>query len=98
VNISSTPEQRIYIADTPPTLESGGGGLVSTVHDYFRFCQMLLNEGTLDGRMVLSAKTVQWISSNHLPDHKTMRDVSLLRCCALHVASFYCCTLHVASF
>src|SRR3954469_16475872 len=32
-----------------PTMESGGGGLVSTTMDYARFCQMLLNGGTLDG-------------------------------------------------
>src|SRR5579862_5688726 len=32
-----------------PVIESGGGGLVSTTMDYARFCQMLLNGGTLDG-------------------------------------------------
>src|SRR5215813_4429940 len=33
----------------PPTLLSGGGGLVSTTYDYLRFCQMLLNKGQYDG-------------------------------------------------
>ncbi|HZZ36859.1 MAG TPA: serine hydrolase domain-containing protein, partial [Caulobacteraceae bacterium] len=33
----------------PPALEAGGGGLVSTAHDYMRFCRMLLHGGTLDG-------------------------------------------------
>jgi CubicO group peptidase (beta-lactamase class C family) len=35
----------------------GGGGLFSTAHDYARFCQMLLNSGTLDGRRYLNAGT-----------------------------------------
>src|SRR6516164_10806395 len=42
----------------PPMLESGGGGLVSTAHDYLRFCRMMLNGGTLDGVQILSPKTV----------------------------------------
>lgn len=46
--------------------QSGGGGLISTAGDYFRFCQMLLNGGQLDGRRLLSPKTVQLMTSNHL--------------------------------
>ena len=52
---------------TPPKLEAGGGGLVSTAHDYLRFCRMMLNGGTLDGVQILSPKTVQLFSLNHLP-------------------------------
>ncbi len=51
---------------TPPNLESGGGGLVSTAHDYMRFCRMMLNGGTLDGVQILSPKTVALFSLNHL--------------------------------
>lgn len=51
----------------PPKLEAGGGGLVSTAHDYMRFCRMMLNGGTLDGVQILSPKTVQLFSLNHLP-------------------------------
>ena len=40
----------------PPALESGGGGLVSTAHDYMRFCRMMLNRGTLDGVQILSPR------------------------------------------
>lgn len=47
--------------------KSGGGGLLSTIGDYFRFCQMLLNGGELDGERILSPKTVQLMSLNHLP-------------------------------
>ena len=50
----------------PPSLESGGGGLVSTVHDYMRFCRMMLHGGALDGVRILSPKTVALFSLNHL--------------------------------
>ncbi len=60
-----SPEGRIY---TEPTRNpSGGGGLVSTIGDYFRFGQMLLNGGELDGVRLLGRKTVEWMLQNHLP-------------------------------
>src|SRR5260370_2084188 len=62
---------------TPPKLESGGGGLVSTGHDYLRFCRMMLNGGTLDGVQILSPKTVALFSLNYLPDGREVADMSL---------------------
>jgi len=47
-------------------LESGGGGMVSTLDDYARFAQMILNGGTLDGKRYLSPKTVAYMGSNHI--------------------------------
>jgi len=47
-------------------MESGGGGLVSTAMDYARFCQMLLNGGTLDGNRVIGRTTLTFMASNHL--------------------------------
>ena len=47
---------------------SGGGGLYSTVHDYARFCQMLLNGGELDGVRLVSRKTVEMMSVNGIGD------------------------------
>ncbi len=44
---------------------SGGGGMLSTSRDYLRFCQMLLNEGILDGTRILSPKTIQLMTSDH---------------------------------
>ena len=41
------------------TLFSGGGGLISTAHDYWRFCEMLRRGGSLDGVRILGPKTVQ---------------------------------------
>ncbi len=46
----------------------GGGGLVSTAGDYFRFGQMLLNGGELEGVRLLGRKTVEWMLQNHLPE------------------------------
>jgi CubicO group peptidase (beta-lactamase class C family) len=61
---------------TPPKLESGGGGLVSTAHDYLRLCRMMLNGGTLDGVQILSPKTVALFSLNYLPDGREIVDMS----------------------
>ncbi len=52
---------------SPPTLLSGGGGLVSTAADYHRFTQMLLNGGQLDGVRLLGPRTVRYMTRNHLP-------------------------------
>jgi CubicO group peptidase (beta-lactamase class C family) len=52
---------------SPPRLAGGGGGLVSTLDDYARFAQMLLNRGTLDGVRILSPEAVALMSRNHLP-------------------------------
>ena len=49
-----------------PAMESGGGGLVSTAMDYARFCQALLDGGTLDGNRIIGRKTLALMASNHL--------------------------------
>jgi CubicO group peptidase (beta-lactamase class C family) len=45
---------------------SGGAGLLSTANDYARFLQMMLNGGILDGQRILSPKTVELMTANHL--------------------------------
>jgi CubicO group peptidase (beta-lactamase class C family) len=60
-----------------PRLESGGGGLVSTAHDYLRFCRMMLNGGALDGVQILSPKTVALFSLNYLPQGREIADMAL---------------------
>jgi CubicO group peptidase (beta-lactamase class C family) len=50
----------------PPKYLAGGQGLVSTAADYLRFAQMLLNGGELGGVRLLSRKTVEYMSSDHL--------------------------------
>jgi CubicO group peptidase (beta-lactamase class C family) len=50
----------------PQTYFSGGGGLCSTTEDYYRFCQMMLNGGTFNGARLLSRKSVELITQNHV--------------------------------
>ena len=59
--------EAIWDVTRPSRLFSGGGGLVSTAHDYLRFCQMLLNGGELDGVRVLAPQTVQQMTVASLP-------------------------------
>lgn len=47
--------------------QSGGGGLLSTAADYARFCQMLLNGGELGGVRIVSRKSIDLMTSDHLP-------------------------------
>ena len=49
-----------------PGMASGGGGMVSTAEDYYRFASMLANGGELDGKRVLSSAAVKLMTSNHL--------------------------------
>jgi CubicO group peptidase (beta-lactamase class C family) len=78
---SATPNGKVAKADDPgmhigqghylsgPQIaESAGAGLVSTATDYARFLQMLLNGGELDGIRILSPKTVELMTVNHLHD------------------------------
>ncbi|MEZ4672932.1 MAG: serine hydrolase domain-containing protein [Caldilineaceae bacterium] len=61
----------------PPVRLSGGGGLVSTVADYFRFAQMLLNKGQLDGVRILGRKTVELMTSNHMPNNSDLAGMGM---------------------
>lgn len=62
---------------TPPSFLAGGGGLVSTIGDYLRFCRMLTEGGELDGRRVLGRKTVELMATNHLPGGGELADFAL---------------------
>ena len=55
---------------------SGGGGLLSTMSDYYRFCSMLLNQGELEGTRIIGRKTLAFMASNHLPDNKDLTEMS----------------------
>jgi CubicO group peptidase (beta-lactamase class C family) len=50
-----------------PGMPSGGGGMVSTAEDYYRFAQMLADGGELNGTRILAPATVKLMTSNHLP-------------------------------
>ena len=51
----------------PARFESGGGGLLSTTADYDRFCRMLIGKGALEGVRIVSPKTLDLMTRNHLP-------------------------------
>ncbi len=63
-----------YSADYPyrgsRTYFSGGGGLSSTAEDYYRFCQMMLNGGQLNGVRLLSRKSVELMSHNRVGEKR----------------------------
>ena len=60
---------------TPPTVLSGGGGLISSAHDYFAFMTMLLNKGVLNSRRILSPRILDLMTMNHLPGHQDLEEV-----------------------
>ena len=51
----------------PPVFLSGGGGLVSTLEDYGRFCDMLRCGGAVDGQRIIGPRTLDLMTANHLP-------------------------------
>ncbi len=53
-----------------PANVSGGAGAVSTIDDVLSFARMLLGKGTLDGTRILSPRSVEWLSQNHLTDRQ----------------------------
>lgn len=70
------PAEKMTLADKagkdsgwahPRKFQSGGGGLASTLSDYNRFCRMLLNGGALDREQIISPKTLELMTANHLP-------------------------------
>ena len=63
--LQDDPEGSRY--HTRPTFFSGGGGMVGTIDDYYRFALMLRGKGELDGVRLLSRKTVEYMTMNHLP-------------------------------
>jgi len=66
---------RVLEVREPVALDMGGGGLVSTAADYARFCQVMLNGGVLDGKRLLSRKTVELMTSDHLGGIPSVNDL-----------------------
>lgn len=56
--------------DTKIAFESGGAGLVSTIEDYKKFAQMLLQNGSYEGRQYLAPKTVEFMTTARLLPHQ----------------------------
>jgi CubicO group peptidase (beta-lactamase class C family) len=64
-----TGKRSVWFPDVTqrPKFMGGGGGLVSTAHDYARICLMFYNGGILDGVRLVSRKTVEQMTSNNIP-------------------------------
>ncbi len=59
------------------TFLSGGGGLLSTIDDYFNFAQALCQGGELQGQRIIGRKTLEFMRSNHLPDNRDLPGLSV---------------------
>ena len=75
LRLQDDPEKSRYLE--PPRFLSGGSGLVSTAHDYLRFCRALLSGGELEGARILGRKTVELMTTNHLPGGADLASVSV---------------------
>ncbi len=64
--LTGGPMAKVLDLTKPMGNESGGAGLATTADDYLRFCQMLLNGGTLDGKRYLSRTTIALMTSDQL--------------------------------
>lgn len=58
----------IHDVTTPTQCPIGGGGLTSTLADYLKFANCLLNKGAYDGGRILGHKTLAFMTSNHVPE------------------------------
>ncbi len=68
ITLTEAPDANSRFVREPHVYFSGGGGLVSTTADYYRFHQMMLNGGELDGKRIIGPRTVRLMTSNHIGD------------------------------
>ena len=68
----------VVFREGAPLFESGGYGLASTMADYARFCQMLLNEGSFAGQQFLKPATVALMRTNILPEDQPLETPGLM--------------------
>ena len=68
IELAEAPTAQSRFFAKPHVYFSGAGGLASTARDYFRFHQMMLNGGELEGTRILSRKTVELMTTNHTGD------------------------------
>ena len=68
IELTDPPTAKSYFVKEPHVYFMGSGGLISTAADYFRFDQMMLNGGELNGARLLGRKTVELMIRNHTGD------------------------------
>ena len=66
MTLNETPDASVWRQGKVDTF-CGGGGLVGTIDDYWRFAEMLRNGGELNGERILSPRTLKLMTCNHLP-------------------------------
>lgn len=74
LKLQDDPQTSVYL--TPPVFHSGGGGLVSTIGDYAKFCQMLVNRGQYKGRHLVAPATLRMMTANQLPGGADLASMS----------------------
>jgi len=69
--VALAPDEVGLLSDVtvPTQCPSGGGGLISTLGDYLAFCNCLINNGRYPGGQLLSRKTLEWMTADHIPAH-----------------------------
>lgn len=75
LKVADDPAKSPWLA--PPVFESGGGGLVSTMADYHRFCEMLRRGGELDGARIIGSRTLALMTANHLPGGASLASLAM---------------------
>ena len=73
--LSDDPQASAYLQ--PPVFLSGGGGLVSTMADYHRFCEMLRRGGALDGARIIGPRTLALMTGNHLAGGRSLAELAI---------------------
>jgi CubicO group peptidase (beta-lactamase class C family) len=71
------PYPNVQFRQETVNFESGGGGLVSTMDDYGRFAQMLVNQGELDGARILKPETIELMRTNVLKDGQNLSSLGV---------------------
>ena len=64
--LTGQPYYLVLDVTKPMGNDSGGAGISTTADDYLRFCQMMLNGGSFDGKRYLSRTTIALMTSDHL--------------------------------
>jgi CubicO group peptidase (beta-lactamase class C family) len=75
VQLADDPKTSVFLKE--PSFHGGGGGLVGTIADYHRFCEMLRRGGELDGVRLVSPRTLELMRMNHLPGGQDLASVAI---------------------
>lgn len=73
--LQDDPQDSFFSGDA--SFLSGGGGLVSSIDDYYNFAQALANGGVLEGNRIIGRKTLEFMRMNHLPGNQDLPQLSV---------------------